>query len=146
MLKKTVNFYIFLLLFKDFYKDISPSKIAVNFCYGIYKIYTKPASLLTIAIDLARSLRHRFRPSTRIRETGVFENLHSGERFRKPPFSVAENAVYVWTQRENGGKNLHFQKYPDTCGRDLIHYYKMEKTHPIGEQFHFGFILFLQTQ
>ena len=61
----------------------------------------------------------RFHPSTRKRENGVFGNLHSGERFRKPPFSLTENAVYVWTQRRNGGKNLRFQKYPHTCGRGL---------------------------
>ena len=41
-----------------------------------------------------------FHPSTRKHENGVFEILHSGERFRKPLFSHAENAVYVWTQRQ----------------------------------------------
>ena len=46
----------------------------------------------------------RFPPSTRTHENGVFENLHSGERFQKAPFLVAENGVYVWTQEQNGEK------------------------------------------
>ena len=28
----------------------------------------------------------------------------------------------MWTQRQNGGKNLRFQKYPHTCGRGLSVY------------------------
>ena len=39
----------------------------------------------------------RFRPSTRKHENGVFKKIHSGERFRKPPFSLP--------------------KTPFTCGR-----------------------------
>ena len=62
---------------------------------------------------------------TRPHVNGVFENLHSGERFRKPPFSLTENAVYVWTQRQNGGKNLRFQKYPHTCERGLNILYRV---------------------
>ena len=53
----------------------------------------------------------RFRPPTRKRVTGVFENIHSGERFQNPPFSITENAVY----EQNGQKYHRFQKYPDTC-------------------------------
>ena len=36
----------------------------------------------------------------------VFENLR---------FLMPENAVYVWTKGKNGGKNLRFDKYRDTC-------------------------------
>ena len=60
----------------------------------ILKTYTKPASLFTVPdynVIIFENLR--FRPSTRKHENGVFENLHSGERFRKPPFSHAENTV-----------------------------------------------------
>ena len=39
----------------------------------------------------------RFRPSTRKRENSVFEKLHIGERFQKPPFRLP--------------------KTPFTCGR-----------------------------
>ena len=46
----------------------------------------------------------RFRPSTRIRKVSVFESLHSGDHFRKPPFSVTEYAVYVWTEGKSGQK------------------------------------------
>ncbi len=61
--------------------------------------------------------RHRFRkvafpPSTRKRETGVFKNFLSGERLRKNPFSIAENAGYVSTEGRNVKINLRFQKYP----------------------------------
>jgi len=38
-----------------------------------------------------------------------FQNLHSGERSRKPPFSVIENAVYVWTEGYNGEKFSVFE-------------------------------------
>ena len=61
----------------------------------------------------------RFRPSTRKHENSVFESLHPGKRFWKSQFSVAENAVYVWTRRQNGEKNFRFHKYPNTCGRGL---------------------------
>ena len=39
----------------------------------------------------------RFRPSIRKREAGVFNNLHSEGRFRKPAFLVLEKDLYVWT-------------------------------------------------
>ena len=39
----------------------------------------------------------RFRPSTHKRKNGVLKKPHSGERFWKPTFSVAENAVCVRT-------------------------------------------------
>ena len=36
----------------------------------------------------------RFRPSTLIRKTSVFKNLHLGRRFRKPPFSWVNVSVF----------------------------------------------------
>ena len=39
----------------------------------------------------------RFRPSTRTREAGVFNNLHSEGTFWKPAFLVLENDLFVWT-------------------------------------------------
>ena len=36
--------------------------------------------------------------STRRRLASVFKFIHSGERFQIYPFSVCENAVYVWTE------------------------------------------------
>ena len=35
----------------------------------------------------------RFRPSTRIRKVSVFENLHSGDHFGKPRFSVIGDRI-----------------------------------------------------
>ena len=102
----------------------------MHFWSAILKRYTKPLTKPACAVDWTRLSRHRFEnvrfhpsprkhengvfenlrfhPPTRKHENGVFENLHSGERFRKPSFSHAENAVYVWTQRQNGEKNLRF--------------------------------------
>ena len=42
---------------------------------------------------------------------GVFKVLLSGERFRKTPFSVTENAVLVWTVDQTREKKMHFQIY-----------------------------------
>ena len=51
-------------------------------------------------------------------KASVFEKLLSGNRFRKPAFLVPENVIYVWT--EVWGVNcLRFQKYLDSCERDL---------------------------
>ena len=36
--------------------------------------------------------------STWRRLASVFKFIHSGERFQIYPFSVCENAVYVWTE------------------------------------------------
>ena len=36
----------------------------------------------------------RFHPSTLIRWTSFFKNLHSGKRFRKPPFSQTYTSVF----------------------------------------------------
>ncbi len=51
-------------------------------------------------------LRHRFqmypdKASTRIHLAGAFKFIHSGERFQIYPFSMGENAVYVWTEPDN---------------------------------------------
>ena len=94
----------------------------MNVCYTIYKMYTKPALLLTIVTDLTLSLRHRFRkPSfspvhtyTRNRrfpksplwrafsKTSIFgcrkRRLRvdaTAKRRKKPPFSKISG--YVWT-------------------------------------------------
>ena len=32
---------------------------------------------------------------------------------------LSEQIVYVWTEGENGRKELRFQKYPSPCGRGL---------------------------
>ena len=45
------------------------------------------------------------------------KNLHFGDRVETPPFSVPEDAVNTWTEVIKRGKNLHSQKYPDTCKR-----------------------------
>ena len=50
----------------------------------------------------------------------VFKNLHPGKRIWKPPFSVLENAGYVWTVAVFREKSLRFRKYPATCGWGLI--------------------------
>ena len=42
-----------------------------------------------------------------------------GRAFSKTSIFVIENAVYVWAGGANGGKNLRFRKYLDTCGRGL---------------------------
>ena len=47
-----------------------------------------------------------FRLSTRILEAGVFKNLYSGDRFRKPALLVHEKDVNVWTV----GLNFPFSK------------------------------------
>ena len=59
----------------------------------------------------------RFRPSTRKRESGVFKNLRSGERFWKDKFSVI---VFTGCVRTVGRKkNVRFQIKTDTCGQGL---------------------------
>ena len=55
----------------------------------------------------------RFRPSTLNHRAGVFEFLHSGDRFWKAPFSVVENAVLVWTFDQIGENKMRFVIYPD---------------------------------
>ena len=54
----------------------------------------------------------RFCPSasTRIRWICIFKILHPGERIWKPPFSIVENAGFVWTVAVLGEKSLRFRK------------------------------------
>ena len=49
-----------------------------------------------------------FRRSTRKRETGVFKNLHSGERFWKDAFSVIVFTGYLRTVGKTAGKKSAF--------------------------------------
>ena len=89
------------------------SKIAVNFCYTIYKIYTKPSSLLTIAIDLTRSLRHRFR------KTFVFTCPYVYAKPLSPVHTYTRNAFLKISTLQSVFENLRFRlpKTPFTCGR-----------------------------
>ena len=48
------------------------------------------------------------RPSILHHQAGVFKFLHSGDRFRKAPFSVTENVVLVWTVGQTGEKKDAF--------------------------------------
>ena len=50
----------------------------------------------------------RFRPTTRKRETGVFKNPHSGERFWKDAFSVIIFTGYVRTVGQTAEKKSAF--------------------------------------
>ena len=56
-------------------------------------------------------------------ENGIFESIHSGERFRKAPlwraFSMTEDAGLVWTKGLTISKSICFQKKTDQCGLDL---------------------------
>ena len=46
-------------------------------------------------VSVFENLRfRRFRPSTLIRKASVFESLHLGRRFRKPPFSLVKVSVF----------------------------------------------------
>ena len=53
------------------------------------------------------------------RQGSVFKFLHSGERFQIYPFSVGENAGYVWTRPMSVEIFLRCKIYPDTCGGGL---------------------------
>ena len=61
----------------------------------------------------------RFRPSTRTPENSVFKKFHSGECFRKVPFSLILFMGCVWTETVSVKKKLHFQIKTDTCGQGL---------------------------
>ena len=54
-----------------------------------------------------------FSPSTQQQENGVFESIHSGECFRKAPFSVTEDAGLVWTKGLTVSKSIRFQAKTD---------------------------------
>ena len=49
----------------------------------------------------------------------AFSKISTVESVFETSALVAQNAVYVWTQLQNGGKNLRFRKYPHT--RDGLH-------------------------
>ena len=63
----------------------------------------------------------RFRPSRRKRRDGVFKNSTlTGDRFRKPFFWRPKRLPLTWGQKvKMRKKNIRFQKYPDTSGRDV---------------------------
>ena len=68
---------------------------------------------ITWPFDFSVFEKLRFRPSTLHHLAGVFKFLHPGDRFRKAPFSVTENAVtenavLVWTGRPNRRKKDAF--------------------------------------
>ena len=46
-----------------------------------------------------------FSPSTLKHLPGIFKFVHFRERFQTVPFSVAENAVLLWTEGQTGEKN-----------------------------------------
>ena len=48
-----------------------------------------------------------------------FQKVHSGERFRKVPFSLIVFIGYVWTETVSVKKKLRFQIKTDTCGQGL---------------------------
>ena len=50
-----------------------------------------------MAMHLTSAFSKSGRPHYTTDLVGVFKFLHSGDRFRKAPFSVTENAVSVWT-------------------------------------------------
>ena len=62
-----------------------------------------------------------FRPSTSKRKASVFKNdLHSGERVSKDPFSVTVFTGNGWTVGQTGEKKtLRFQTKTDACRRGL---------------------------
>ena len=57
---------------------------------------------------------------TRTRENSVLKKFHSGERFRKVPFSLMDFIGYVWTEAVSVKKKLRFRIRTDTCGQGLI--------------------------
>ena len=61
-----------------------------------------------MSFDVSVFEKLRFRPSTLHHLAGVFKFLHPGDRFRKAPFSVTENAVLVWTVGQPGEKKDAF--------------------------------------
>ena len=69
---------------------------------------------ITWPFDVSVFEKLRFWPSTLHQLAGVFKLLHTGDRFRKAPFSVTENAVLVWTVRQTEEKKDAFSNFfPD---------------------------------
>ena len=53
-------------------------------------------------------------------KTAFSGKFHSGERFRKAPFSLIVFVGYVWMEVVSIKKNSRFQMKTDTCGQGLI--------------------------
>ena len=53
--------------------------------------------------------KFRFRLSTRTRANSVFKKFHSGERFRKVPFSMIVFIGYLWTEAVPVKKKLQIR-------------------------------------
>ena len=53
--------------------------------------------------------KFRFRLSTRTRANSVFKKFHSGERFRKVPFSMIVFIGYLWTEAVPVKKKLRIR-------------------------------------
>ena len=93
----------------DHRKRIKTSVLVTSLCSTVFSLHYACLDWNSCSRwDIQRSSRKcfqnlRFHPSTLIRWTSVFKNLHSGKRFRKPPSSI----VLVWTEGENGrGRGL----------------------------------------
>ena len=52
-------------------------------------------------------------------KTAFSGKFHSGERFRKAPFSLIVFVGYVWMEVVSIKKHSRFQMKKDTCGQDL---------------------------
>ena len=70
-------------------------------------------------VSVFESLRfRRFRPSTLIRKASVFESLHLGRRFRKPPFSWDKVSVFHRIRVDDRRKRM--QKYAFSNENGLV--------------------------
>ena len=61
------------------------------------------------------------RPQENGKPAAAFRKIHSGERFREPPFLVLQNAFYEWTElkAKTEGKKSPLLKKKDKYGRGL---------------------------
>ena len=57
--------------------------------------------------------------SSAFSKSSVFKKFHSGERFRKFPFSLIVFIEHVWTETLFVEKKLRFQMKTDTCVQGL---------------------------
>ena len=70
-------------------------------------------------VSVFENLRfRRFHPSTLIRKASVFESLHLGRRFRKPPFSWVKVSVFHRISVDDWRKRI--QKYPFSNENGLV--------------------------
>ena len=80
--------------------------------------YTRKQRFQKVPCTLESVLeKFRFHLSARTRENSVFNKFHSGERFRKVPFSLIVFFGYVWTEAVSVTKMLPVQMKTDTCGQ-----------------------------